>query len=1127
MVSRALTFLESSDGAVREWGISQCTLEDVFLSVTRASGFIDAKQGLALASGATLNGAAGPAAQTAASEEVVMCDKGLPPRGGGRLHRRRSTGSGTELAALGGLEPADQDAPRSKESVLDVREAAVARRGGAPRLKLWYQTRGLLKKNATLQKRSGLEFACQIGVPVLVMLLMVVLQAIVVSQEKKFGLRGGEPVVSPAIYYGLQTGLSLEVPPAVLALLNQTRTNGSAANAAAALPSTFQQLFDGGANATQGSHCLQHFLFSSATGQADAVGRLDRDGRGAGLLRHIPQKACEVRKPGGGGETLRVPYFQERGSRLAMETELFEGVANLTATPMKELEDEPAPAYALPDGMVAFHNVSWGVQGGGGPGAGAGGVLNYTFASNDLRTVAYHRPNGLSRANVPLPKNMSLFNLQVLKEEGRLGLMDRVHTAYAARFFPLHHLLRAATPPQMWSALKLQNLVASMPEVVKSASISRMVEVFAGFFIPVALSLQLPTQLYLTVMEKESKLIQIQQMHGLSMPVYRLVAFLFNFAMYLLVVAFFTGCGALMSIRFFTETGAGVAAAFYAGWGLAQVALAYFCSALISDSRLASVVGYAVVLFGTGFGIMICQGVYADSPLKPEPPVMPAAFLLWPQFAMIRAVFLMNSRCSLMDACVRRLSDVPELRTALLFLYFDAALYLAVGTLLDGAGRRARGAAAATARRLAVELVLRCARCCGRGLHPRRKARDLKLMSPEYRHRIVARMASRDQLAPIADSAAGDSSAAAAGDDDSDVEDEAARARRASPGDHPLVAAGLRKEFGAKAAVDGVSLVVERGECFGLLGENGAGKTTLIGLLGAAAAPSAGRASVCGFDTRAEAALVHMHLGVCPQHDLLWDQLTVREHVLLYARLKGISPAQEAAAAAEALASVGLGGLQHRRAGRLSGGMRRRLSVAVALVGASQVVLLDEMTTGLDPYSRRQMWSVLARARRGRAMLLTTHSMEEAELLCSRIGIMSRGRLRALGTSQHLKAKYGTGNLLVLDFPPARRAAVLAYVRARFPSAALLRENAPGGHAVLQLPGGGGGEGGLARVFNTLAGSAAEAGIEVWAVQQAGLEEIFHRVVAAAEGRPPGGGTHAALPPSGPASAHVVGRGGP
>ena len=97
-------------------------------------------------------------------------------------------------------------------------------------------TRGLLKKNATLQKRSGLEFACQIGVPVLVMLLMVVLQAIVVSQERKFGLRGGEPVVSPAIYYGLQTGLSLEVPAAVLALLNQTRTtNGSAAHAAAAL----------------------------------------------------------------------------------------------------------------------------------------------------------------------------------------------------------------------------------------------------------------------------------------------------------------------------------------------------------------------------------------------------------------------------------------------------------------------------------------------------------------------------------------------------------------------------------------------------------------------------------------------------------------------------------------------------------------------------------------------------------------------------------------------------------------------------------------------------------------------------------------------------------------------------
>jgi ABC-type multidrug transport system ATPase subunit len=201
---------------------------------------------------------------------------------------------------------------------------------------------------------------------------------------------------------------------------------------------------------------------------------------------------------------------------------------------------------------------------------------------------------------------------------------------------------------------------------------------------------------------------------------------------------------------------------------------------------------------------------------------------------------------------------------------------------------------------------------------------------------------------------------------------------------------------------------------------NGAGKTTLLETLSGLSVPQRGKVLVAGVNIATGLRTVLGNIGVCPQFDVVWGELTVKDHLLLYARLKGVPGAQQMAAATLAAAKVELDGDAFGlKARELSGGMRRRLSIAAALVGEPKVLILDEPTTGLDPDTRRQIWEIVNKEKRvDRAIILTTHSMEEADTLCTRIGIMASGRLRALGTTQHLKGVYGTGFRLTLTLSP-------------------------------------------------------------------------------------------------------------
>ena len=266
--------------------------------------------------------------------------------------------------------------------------------------------------------------------------------------------------------------------------------------------------------------------------------------------------------------------------------------------------------------------------------------------------------------------------------------------------------------------------------------------------------------------------------------------------------------------------------------------------------------------------------------------------------------------------------------------------------------------------------------------------------------------------------------------EDADVRDEAEQVRsgrynagRAQGGGMALELLSLRKSFGDFQAVQGLDLGVDRGQLLCMLGHNGAGKTTTINVLTGMLPITSGDATVYDKFISRDMDQIRAIMGICPQHDILWDQLTGMEHLRLFAGLRGVPEEGNAIEeeAAKRLKQVELWGVRDVQSRAYSGGMKRRLSMAIALIGDPKIVFLDEPTTGMDPVTRRSVWDMIEAAKRDRVILLTTHSMEEADVLGDRICIMSRGKIQALGSSIHLKKKFGTGYRLTVFFKKQSR----------------------------------------------------------------------------------------------------------
>ncbi|KAM6977694.1 retinal-specific phospholipid-transporting ATPase ABCA4-like [Aplochiton taeniatus] len=292
-------------------------------------------------------------------------------------------------------------------------------------------------------------------------------------------------------------------------------------------------------------------------------------------------------------------------------------------------------------------------------------------------------------------------------------------------------------------------------------------------------------------------------------------------------------------------------------------------------------------------------------------------------------------------------------------------------------------------------------------------------------------------------------------------------------------------------AVDRICVGVSPGECFGLLGVNGAGKTTTFKMLTGDIDVSSGEASVTGHSILTNILDVHQNMGYCPQFDAIDELLTGREHLHLYARLRGVPESEISRVAEWAIRKLGLSEYAGHSARTYSGGNKRKLSTAIAMIGCPNLVLLDEPTTGMDPHSRRFLWnSIMSVIQEGRAVVLTSHSMEECEALCTRLAIMVNGTFKCLGTIQHLKYKFGDGYVVTMkvrspmagcvpDLNPAE-----AFMESTFPGCVQREKH----YNTLQYEIA---SSSLARIFQLVLSNKDRLNVEDYSVSQTTLDQVF------------------------------------
>ena len=277
------------------------------------------------------------------------------------------------------------------------------------------------------------------------------------------------------------------------------------------------------------------------------------------------------------------------------------------------------------------------------------------------------------------------------------------------------------------------------------------------------------------------------------------------------------------------------------------------------------------------------------------------------------------------------------------------------------------------------------------------------------------------------------------GEEDSSLKLEKKRAKSKNNEKYLLRCVKVSKKFGAKKALNKVYLAVEEGECFGLLGPNGAGKTTLISIISGIISPSSGYCCIAGKYTNTSDTSYRDEIGICPQFDILWEDLTVREHLNYYFLLSNRKKGEKLHVLVNQIADrVCLIDHMDKKVRALSGGMKRKLSIAISLVGDPKLLLLDEPTTGLDPDARREVWDLLSEARVGRSMIITTHNMEEADILSTRIGIVTQGKLSCVGNQQYLKNRFGKGyNLTIATTGAFTAQKIIDFMKFTYPNSVL------------------------------------------------------------------------------------------
>lgn len=509
------------------------------------------------------------------------------------------------------------------------------------------------------------------------------------------------------------------------------------------------------------------------------------------------------------------------------------------------------------------------------------------------------------------------------------------------------------------------------------------------------------------------------KMMGLKMNVYWVVTYLLFFAEYLIISVVFWIFGAVSRINFFTIHSPVIIFLYLFLWGNVLIAFSMLLTVFFSKTRTAVAVGF-ILIFGFVIG-----GYMVFETLQNDQSTPDAAYYAWqwlPPMAFMRAtVFIVNASSRVFAISLDNWHETP-LPGIFIWLIVEWFTCISLMFYLEKV--------------LPIGYGVRAHPCFCIKFNTNHKSRSrsrsgssIQLQTPllsedenSVKHHVST-------LNPGAVYASSDINGRDVQNEAMRVQfghgiyDEEAKTSASAESADPSVlyrvrVLGLRKEFegrgGAakKVAVNGLYLGIKPNECLGLLGPNGAGKTTAISMLCGLFEPTSGDAEVDGrrIGDASELHKIHQTMGVCPQHDVLWGDLTGREHLLFYGRLKGLHGRALEDEVAATLEEVKLTFAADKASGKYSGGMKRRLSVANALMGSPRVVYLDEPSTGLDPSARRTLWDCIVAAKgKNKSIVLTTHSMEEADALCDRLAIMARGKLRCIGKAAELKKRFGAG----------------------------------------------------------------------------------------------------------------------
>ncbi|GBG60704.1 hypothetical protein CBR_g12441 [Chara braunii] len=617
----------------------------------------------------------------------------------------------------------------------------------------------------------------------------------------------------------------------------------------------------------------------------------------------------------------------------------------------------------------------------------------------------------------------------------------------------------------------------------------------SAFFGPLlfvwVLGLILPIVCNSLVYEKEVRLRSMMKMHGLGDGPYWAISYLYFLTVSIVYMFFFVAMGNVVRVKFFTLNDMSILIVFLLVYFNNLVAFGFLWSAIFSSTKTVTISAYLYV-FGSGLLAEYLFRFFLENPSTSRGVVF--AFELVPAFALYRGLYefanysFVGNYMSTKGMRWSNLSDenngvggmigilvVEWIIFLLLALYLDQIVDTGAGVprrplfFLDWCFGGERGKKQDGGGRKEMELpsfMTPTGRGGGGG--------GSSGGGPVGEDVAAEKQTARAALEGLLGKAGGGSSSGL-----SIVCDELQKVYKGTDGNPD------------KFAVQGMSLAVPRGECFGMLGPNGAGKTTSINMMVGFLEPTSGTALIEGMDIRGEMSAIHSVMGVCPQHDLLWETLTGREHLLFYGRLKNLKGEQLEREIEMWLRKMNLynGGVLAKPVRAYSGGMKRRLSVAISLIGNPLVVYMDEPSTGLDPASRNNLWQVVKEAKRGRAIILTTHSMEEAEVLCDRLGIFIDGQFACIGNPRELTARYGGTYDLTVTTPPGEESAVEALALSL--SHRAKKVYSLGGTQKFELPSS---EVDLADVFDAIERAKTKINIQAWGIANTTLEDVFIKV---------------------------------